>query len=205
MSETDVEADAERDGGGSADEVDIDIPSVRFGFAEDVTIKPFSWLFGVRPERAYVELSGLTLRARFGPWVVETPIANVASAEVTGPYQWIKVVGPARGSLRDRGLTFATTTRGGVLITFVEPVTGLDALGLNRHPNLTVTVDRPDELVAALEATEDDAELIERDEHDQLQAMTAHELRALARRYEIPHASGLKKAELIEALQAVID
>jgi hypothetical protein len=202
---SDTEANVNRDRAIDEDEVGIDIPSVRFPYADDATVKPFSRLFGVTARTSFVELSGLTFRARFGPWVVETPIENIASAEVTGPYQWFKVVGPARASLRDQGLTFATTTRGGVLLTFIEPVTGLDALGVIHSPTLTVTVERPDELVAALAATEEDAEIIERDEHDQLQGKTTHELRELARQYDIANPSKLKKAELVEALEAVID
>ena len=99
MREADADAD-QATSGGPDDEVAIDIPVVCFPFADDAKVRPFSRLFGVRAHTAYVELSGLTFRARFGPWVVETPIANIASAEVTGPYQWIKIVGPARGSLR---------------------------------------------------------------------------------------------------------
>ena len=39
--------------------------------------------------------------ARFGPWAVETPLANVARAEITGPYSTPKTVGPAHVSLAD--------------------------------------------------------------------------------------------------------
>ena len=86
---------------------------------------------------------------RFGPWRVTTPLSNVASVDVTGPYAAWKVLG-ARLSLADRGLTFGTTTRAGACLTFREPVTGIEPTGLLRHPSLTVTVDQPHLLVRRL-------------------------------------------------------
>ena len=109
-----------------------------------------SALFGVRPSTAGVEVAGGQLRVRFGPWRVETPLANVAGVQRTGRYSWWKVIGPARLSAADRGLTFATTDRGGVCITFHEPVAGLEPTGRLRHPGLTVTVADPDRLVGLL-------------------------------------------------------
>jgi len=188
------------------DEVeDIDVPRVRFEFARDLRVAPASLLFGVVPHLAHVELSGLTFRARFGPWLVETPVDNVAHAEITGPYHLWRIAGPARWSADDQGLTFATTASRGVLVEFHEPVTGLEAFGVFHHPNLTVTVADPEGLVDALHDRQVEADVIERDEHDQLVGLTARELRVLARKHDIAHASGMKKDELIEALQAVID
>lgn len=43
-------------------------------------------------------------------------------------------------SLADRGLTFATTGHHGVWLMMGEPIPGIDAFGLLRHPNVTVTV-----------------------------------------------------------------
>ena len=108
--------------------------------------------FGVTAGRAMVELRDERFVARFGVWVVDTPLANVASAEVTGPYTWFKVAGPAHLSLQDRGLTFATTDRKGVCLTFHEPVGGIDPWGRIRHPRLTVTVAEPERLVELLTA-----------------------------------------------------
>jgi hypothetical protein len=64
----------------------------------------------------------------------------MSAIAVTGPYMFIKTAGPARLAVTDRGLTFATNGNRGVLITFHEPVTGLDTLGVLHHPELTVTV-----------------------------------------------------------------
>lgn len=90
--------------------------------------------------------------ARFGPWRVSTPLANVVGVALTGPYAFYKTAGPARLAITDRGLTFATNGDRGVLICFATPVRGLDPLGLLRHPELTVTVAEPERLAALLEA-----------------------------------------------------
>jgi hypothetical protein len=88
------------------------------------------------------------LVARFGRWRVDTPLGNVASAELTGPYRpWMKVIGPHL-SLADRGLTFGTNTDAGVCLRFHRPVAGLDPLGVIRHPGLTLTIEDPAGLAA---------------------------------------------------------
>ena len=51
------------------------------------------------------------------------PARHVA-ARVTGPYSVPKTLGPAHLSFRDRGLTFATTSRQGVCVEFHRPVPG---------------------------------------------------------------------------------
>lgn len=109
-------------------------------------------MFGITPRTAWVEVDLDTLRARFGPWRVCTPLANIAGVELTGPYAFLKTAGPARLAVTDRGLTFATNGDRGVLITFREPVTGLDPTGLLRHPELTVTVSDSDGLASLLRA-----------------------------------------------------
>jgi len=92
------------------------------------------------------------IEARYGPWCLVTPLANVAGATATGPYALVKTLGPPHVSLVDRGLTFASNRDRGVCVRFVEPVPGIDALGLVRHPALTVTVDDVDGLLAVLRA-----------------------------------------------------
>jgi hypothetical protein len=112
----------------------------RFPFAFDPTYRRLGRPFGVRPDSAWVEVGDELLKARFGPWRVTTPLANVSGAEVTGPYALLKTAGPARLAITDRGLTFATNGDRGVRIDFRTPVPGLDPLRLIRHPELTVTV-----------------------------------------------------------------
>jgi hypothetical protein len=107
-------------------------------------------LFGISPETAFVDVGADTLRARFGPWRVTTPLANISAIAVTGPYAFLKTAGPARLAITDRGLTFATNGDRGVLISFHSPVRGLDPLGVLRHPELTATVADIDGLVERL-------------------------------------------------------
>ena len=97
-----------------------------------------------------VVLTDTMFTVRFGPWLLHTPISNIASASMSGPYRWWKVIGPARLSLTDRGLTFATNDERGVCVQFNEPVPGMEFTGTLRHPGLTVTVDDVRGLVAAL-------------------------------------------------------
>ncbi|HZU39930.1 MAG TPA: hypothetical protein VE992_02705 [Solirubrobacteraceae bacterium] len=108
----------------------------RFTDAYRLAARPF----GIGPDNALVQVSERTLRATYGRWLVETPLANIVSVEITGPYRFVKTAGPPRLGITDRGLTFASNGDLGLCITFRERVWGFDRLGLIRHPNLTVTV-----------------------------------------------------------------
>ncbi len=114
------------------------------------TYRRLARVFGVTPERAWVDLTDDELEARYGPWRVRTRIDNVARVEATGPYAFLKTAGPARLAITDRGLTFASNGDRGVCLTFRSPVAGIDRRGLIRHPELTVTVLDVDGLVEAL-------------------------------------------------------
>jgi hypothetical protein len=107
-------------------------------------------LFGVTPATTGVVVDDGELRIRFGPWSVRTSVDNVAGSEVTGPYGFVKTVGPAHLSFADRGLTLATNGDRGLCIRFVEPVAGIDPWGRIRHPGVTVTVEHPDDLAIAV-------------------------------------------------------
>ena len=122
----------------------------RFGFAFAPAYRPFARAFGIGPATVWVDVGDRTLAARFGPWRVSTPLANISDVAITGPYAFWKTAGPARLAITDRGLTFATNGDRGVLISFRTPVRGLDPLGVVRHPELTVTVVDVDELAALL-------------------------------------------------------
>jgi hypothetical protein len=124
----------------------------RFEFAFAPGYRRVARLFGVTPARAWVAIDGAVFEARFGPWRVLTPLANIVAAGVTGPYRPLKTAGPARLAITDRGLTFATNRDRGVRITFATPVAGLDPLGLVRHPELTVTVADVEGLTRLLDA-----------------------------------------------------
>ena len=129
--------------------------STRFPFRFDPTYRRLARLFGVTPERAWVELGDAEFAARYGPWRVRTPVGNIAQVEVTGPYAFLKTAGPARLAVTDRGLTFASNRDRGVCLSFRSPVAGIDRSGRIRHPELTVTVLDVDGLVEALAAREE--------------------------------------------------
>ena len=100
--------------------------SARFPFRFDPTYRRVARLFNVAPERAWVGLGEGEFEARYGPWRVRTPRSNIADAEVTGPYAFLKTAGPARLAITDRGLTFASNGDRGVCVTFHSPVSGID-------------------------------------------------------------------------------
>jgi hypothetical protein len=123
--------------------------SRHFPFRFDPAYRRLARLFGVTPDRASVKV-GEELDARYGPWRVRTPLSNVAAAEATGPYSFLRTAGPARVAITDRGLTFASNGDRGVRIAFHSPVTGIERAGRIRHPELTVTVRDIDGLIEAL-------------------------------------------------------
>jgi hypothetical protein len=118
--------------------------SFRFHF--EPRVGPFAYALGITPWTTGVEVAGDELRVRFGAFNIKTPLDNIAGAEITGPYRFLKVAGPPHLSMADRGLTLATSTKQGVCLRFRKPV------GLLRHPGLTVTVEDPDRLVELLTA-----------------------------------------------------
>jgi hypothetical protein len=126
------------------------VASERFDFAFAPSYKLPAALFGVRPRTAWVEVDDSTLRARYGPWRVTTPLTNITSVAITGPYAYPKTAGPARLAITDRGLSFTPNGDRGVLICFAVPVRGLDPFGVLHHPELTVGVADPEGLVQRL-------------------------------------------------------
>ncbi|MEO5987062.1 MAG: hypothetical protein ABIW50_01190 [Candidatus Limnocylindria bacterium] len=107
-------------------------------------------LIGVRPGAAQVAITAdERLVVRFGPFRLETPLANVSGYLITGPYRFWRAIGP-RGSGADRGFTFGTSTRGGVCLCFEDWVPARYVRG-GRMESLTVTVDDIAGLVHALE------------------------------------------------------
>jgi hypothetical protein len=80
--------------------------------------RPLLLLFGVRGDNAYVDL-GDHLDARFGKGHIRTPVSNIKSWRIEGPWLWITSIGIRRGIRGD--LTFGGTPRGGVRLDFHEP------------------------------------------------------------------------------------
>ena len=112
----------------------------RFRFDFDWRLSFWLPALGVVPATSFVELDSDGFEARFGPWVVCTPLSNLSCAKVTEHYRWYTAIG-VRGSMVDDGLTFGTNRRKGVCVLFRERVRGLDPIGLRMHSGLTVTVE----------------------------------------------------------------
>jgi hypothetical protein len=108
--------------------------------------RPLLRLFGVKGDNAYVDL-GDELDARFGWARLRTPVDNIASWRIEGPWRWITAIG-VRRSIRHGDFTFAGTARGGVRLDFREPVR---AIGFS-VPALYVTVEDLEGFAADLEA-----------------------------------------------------
>ena len=105
-------------------------------------------IFGVKPAEAAVTLTDEPdgrLDARFGWSHLETPIANVASWRIEGPWAWATAIG-VRVSIRHRDVTFGGSPRGGVRVDFEDP----PKLGPLHVPALYVTVEDLEGLAAAL-------------------------------------------------------
>jgi hypothetical protein len=127
-----------------------EIARFRFSFAPAYRLP--AQAFGISPATAWVDVGARALDARFGPWRVSTPLANVTDVAVTGPYAFWKTAGPRaprdhrpRPDVRDqRGPGRADLVSG--------PVRGLDPSGVLRHPELTVTVADVDRLAELLSA-----------------------------------------------------
>lgn len=122
----------------------------RFEFRFDPAYRRAARPFGITPERAWVEIDDERLVARYGPWRLQTPLSNIESVAITGPYRFYRTAGPARLGVTDGGLTFASNGERGVLLSFRKRVRAIDPLGVLRHRELTVTVADVDGLVGAL-------------------------------------------------------
>jgi hypothetical protein len=121
-----------------------------FEFAFDRQYRLPALVFGIMPATARVVVTDDELLVRFGPWRLRTTLANVADTQVSTGYAWYRTAGPAHLSLTDRGVTFATTSRRGLCVSFIEPVRAIEPTGVLRHPAATVTVADPEALAAAL-------------------------------------------------------
>jgi hypothetical protein len=106
----------------------------RFPIRLGARSRPLLRLFGATPANSYVDLDG-ELDAHFGFFRVRTPISNLASWRIEGPWLWITAIG-VRMNIRHRDLTFGGNQRGGVRIDFKEGV----RVGPIRIPALYVTV-----------------------------------------------------------------
>lgn len=104
-------------------------------------------LFGATPETAWAEVDADGLKAQFGRFRFDTPLDNIASWWIEGPFLWITAIG-VRTSVRHRDRSFAGSPHGGVRMDFRVPV-GSGALAV---PALYVGVDDLEGFAAALTA-----------------------------------------------------
>ena len=120
---------------------------VEFPIRLQPSLRPILLLFGVRPGNAVVRLDDQRLVARFGFVGAETPLANIARWDITGPYRWWRAVG-VRRTLGTHDLSFGGSAHGGVCLHFQASV----GVGRLRVTDLYVTVDDLAGLGAALTA-----------------------------------------------------
>jgi hypothetical protein len=106
--------------------------------------------FGITPRTTTVEVGPEWLYVRYGPWRLVTPRSNIASAEVTGGFQWIKTAGPPHLSFSDRGVSFTTNGDRALCLSFHEPVPAIDPTATITHPGATLAVADPEGLAEAL-------------------------------------------------------
>ncbi|MBQ0901144.1 hypothetical protein [Micromonospora sp. U21] len=128
-------------------------PATRFPFRFDPVFRPALALLGVRPATAWVAVTDRDLLIRYGPWRLRTDRDNVTGVEVSGPYRWWRVIGP-HVSLADRGVSFGSSTAGGVCLRFGVPVPAVVPGKWPRHPAATVTVTDPPALARLIAGTE---------------------------------------------------
>jgi len=105
--------------------------------------------FGVGDDDGVTLTDDGMLRATYGRFSVETPLANVDHTLETGPHRWYTAVG-VRLSFTDDGLTFGTNHRRGLCIAFVERIDKV--IGFKDHSSLWVSVADPGALAAAIAA-----------------------------------------------------
>lgn len=106
--------------------------------------------FGITPATTTVEVGPDWLCVRYGPWRLATPRANIASAELTGGFDWLKTAGPPHLSFSDRGVSFTTNGDAALCLAFREPVPAIDPTATITHPGATLAVAEPERLADAL-------------------------------------------------------
>lgn len=121
-----------------------------FDFAFDPTYALAGRPFGITPRSTTVEVGPTWLFVRFGPWRLLTPRSNIASAEVTGGFSFVKTAGPPHLSLSDKGVSFTTNGDRALCLSFHEPVPAIDPTATITHPGATLAVAAPEGLAESL-------------------------------------------------------
>ena len=121
---------------------------IRHEFAFATSYRVAALPFGITSKSAWVEIGPAGLRVHYGLWRLSTPLANLAGAEVSGGFGFLKTAGPPRLSFSDRGVSFTTNGHSALCLTFREPVKGIDPTGHITHPGATLSVRDPQALLA---------------------------------------------------------
>jgi hypothetical protein len=124
------------------------VAAVRFPIRIGARSRLFLRLWTARPETSFVDLEdgpdGL-IDLHFGRFRFRTPISNLASWRIEGPFLWITAIG-VRRSVRHGDVSFAGSPHGGVRIDFNQPVRA----GIFRVPAIYIGADDLDGLAAEL-------------------------------------------------------
>lgn len=121
---------------------------VEFPIRIQSNLKPILLLFGVHDDgRAMVRIAGGEFSATFGRFGARTPLANIESWDITGPYNSLRAVG-VRRSIPKPDLSFGGSAHGGLRVHFRQPVRAARLMNIE----LYVTVDDLEGLGAALTA-----------------------------------------------------
>ena len=78
-------------------------------------------LFGVKADSPPVVRLDGDLEVEFGRFRFRTPVANIVSWQIEGPWRWITAIG-VRRSVRHGDVSFAGSPRGGVRVDFRDRV-----------------------------------------------------------------------------------
>ena len=124
------------------------VESFDFAFARSYALaaRPF----GITPKTAGIEVGPQWLFVRYGPWRLLTPRSNIASAEVTGGFSFVRTAGPPHLSFTDRGVTFASNGDRALCLRFHVPVPAIEPTATITHPGATLSVADPEALAATL-------------------------------------------------------
>jgi hypothetical protein len=77
--------------------------------------------FGVRRDRAQVDVGAGLVVIRFGWYTLRVPLESVTRWRIEGPWRWITAIG-VRRSIRHGDISFAGSPRGGVRMDLREPL-----------------------------------------------------------------------------------
>lgn len=120
------------------------MPAIRFPIRIGRRSRPYLRLWTVQPATAFVEIDD-DLDVHFGRFGIRTPLANLASWRIEGPFLWVTAIG-LRRSIRHGDLSFAGSPHGGVRIDFRERV----PWGFFKVPAIYIGADDLDGLAAEL-------------------------------------------------------